>query len=83
MSTKLREGEEREMLLKLTRSTLGALNFSLRISTKRRRERREGAFLLQFWISRFSRMGNNGARKKEGRSLPYVVACFPPPDHCC
>jgi hypothetical protein len=41
MSTKLREGEEREMLLKLTRSTLGALNFSLRVSTKLRRERRE------------------------------------------
>ena len=46
MSTKLREGEEREMPLKLTRSTLGVLNFSLRVSTKLRRERREGAFLL-------------------------------------
>jgi hypothetical protein len=33
MSTKLREEEEREMLLKLTRSTLGALNFSLRVTT--------------------------------------------------
>ena len=76
MNTKLREGEEREMLLKLTRSTLGALNFSLRVSTKLRRERREGAFLLQFWISRFSRMGNEGVRKKEGRSQPYPLTCL-------
>jgi hypothetical protein len=82
MSTKLREGEEREMLLKLTRSTLGALNFSLRVSAKLRRERKEGAFLLQFWISRFSRMGNKGVRK-EGRSQPYPIACLPPPDLCC
>ena len=67
-----------EMLLKLTRSTLGALNFSLRVSTKLRRERREGAFLLQFWISRFSRMGNEGVRKK-GRCQPYPLAYLPLP----
>ena len=62
MSTKLREGDA----LEATRSTLGALNFSLRVSTKLRREERERAFLLQFWISRFSRVGNKGVRKKEG-----------------
>ena len=66
MSTKIREGEEREMLFKLTRSTLGALNFSLRVSTKLRRERREGASLLPFWISKVARMGKRMEEKEGG-----------------
>jgi hypothetical protein len=58
MSTKLREGEEREMLLKLTRSTLGALNFSLRVSAKLRRERgKRECFFFNFGSQDFQEWG--------------------------
>ena len=64
MSTKLREGDA----LEATRSTLGALNFSLRVSTKLRRERREGASLLPFWISKVARTGKRMEEEEGGHA---------------
>ena len=66
MSTKIREGEEREMLFKLTRSTLGALNFSLRVSTKLRRERGERELLFFHFGSQKLQERGREWRKKKG-----------------
>jgi len=46
-----RERRRRRMFLKLTRSALRALKFSLRVSTKHGRERIEGACSSSFGVS--------------------------------